>query len=196
MAAPDRYHATIARILRSPLPDVILSRIQGNAPRNVKEMTVKWLNIYHAPPKCFAGSATRGTTVTEVSLDPNPLEDGRILTLVTETDVTEEMLDGRDKVSNAFIITIIDECVSSAVTSLDYAEGGPGLSGVSLSLDTVFHNPAERGAKLRFVNTTLAAVGGTTSCRCQVWDLTRRRLVATATFVGMNSSVPKSPARL
>lgn len=76
-------------------------------------------------------------------------------------------------------------CVSSAVTALEYAEGGPGISGVSLTLDTVFHNPARRrvsslsfdfscfslryrGARLRFVNTTLAAVGGMTSCRCQV----------------------------
>jgi hypothetical protein len=73
MTAPRH---TTAQILGSPLPDAILSRIQGNAPRDVKEMTVKWLNIYHVPPKCFAVSATRRTTVTEVSLDPNPLEDG------------------------------------------------------------------------------------------------------------------------
>ncbi|KAJ7805413.1 hypothetical protein B0H14DRAFT_2880840 [Mycena olivaceomarginata] len=168
MAAPDHYNATIAEVLRTPLPDAILSRITGNAPQKVKEWTV--------------------------SLDPDPLENGKILTLVCESDVTEGMVDGQDQVHNAFVITVIDECVSSAVTALKCAEGGPGISGVSLTLDTVFHNPARRGARLRFVNTTLAAVGGMTSCRCQVWDLTQRRLVATSTFVGMRSSLPKVPA--
>ncbi|KAJ7354192.1 hypothetical protein DFH08DRAFT_854380 [Mycena albidolilacea] len=190
--APDRYNATIAEILRAPLPDTILSRIQGNAPPKVKESAVKWLNIFHT----FVGALTRKITVTEVSLDPDPLENGRILTLICEIDVTPEMVDGHDNVHNAFVVTVIDECVSSAVTALDYAEGGPGMSGVSLSLDTVFHNPAERGAKLRFVNTTLTAVSGMMSCRCQVWDLTRRRLVATSTFIGMRSSLPKLAGRL
>ncbi|KAJ6459027.1 hypothetical protein C8R45DRAFT_1031301 [Mycena sanguinolenta] len=186
--APTDYKATAARILGAPLPDDLVSRIDGNAPRQVKETAVKWLNIYHAPPKCFAGAVTRRTTVTEVSLDLNPLEDGQTLTLISETDVCDEMLDGQEKVSCAFIITVIDECVSSAVTTLSSAQSGPGMSGVSLTLDTVFHNPAERGAKLRFVSRTLRVGGGMTSCGCQVWDLTRRRLVATSTFVGMQQS--------
>ncbi|KAJ6557717.1 hypothetical protein B0H19DRAFT_1261315 [Mycena capillaripes] len=197
MAAFDKRNATMVRILRTPLSDALVSTIKGNAPRDVKEMTVKWLDIYHSPPKCFSGTWTRRTVVTEVSLDPNPLEDRGSLTMVCEIDVTQELLDGRDKLSNAFVITIIDECVSSAVTTLDYAEGGPGISGVSLTLDTVFHNPAELGAKLRFVNKPMAAVGGMMSCRCEVWDLTQRRLVAVATFVGMRASPPKAPtARL
>ncbi|KAJ7434804.1 hypothetical protein B0H11DRAFT_2116123 [Mycena galericulata] len=129
-----------ARILVTPIPDAVVARIQGNAPRDVKEMTVKWLDIFHSPRKCFVGASTRRTAVTEVSLEENPLEDTRILTMICETDVTDEMLDEEDKLSNAFIITVIDECVSSAVTTLDYAEGGSGMCGVSQSLNTVFHN--------------------------------------------------------
>lgn len=111
--------------MRTPLPDAILSRIMGNAPPKVKEWTVKWLNIYHTPPKCFVGALTRRTTITEVSLDPDPLENGKILTLVCESDVTEGdvpasrlddlgagMVDGQDQVHNAFVITVIDECVA------------------------------------------------------------------------------------
>ncbi|KAJ6534170.1 hypothetical protein B0H19DRAFT_1080662 [Mycena capillaripes] len=41
-------------------------------------------------------------------------------------------------------------CGFSAVTTYDYAQGGLGISGVSISLDTVFHNPLEVGAKLRY----------------------------------------------
>ncbi|KAJ7022309.1 hypothetical protein C8F04DRAFT_1272749 [Mycena alexandri] len=176
-------------ILNKPLSDALVSQIKGNAPRDVKEMTVKWLNVYHAPPKCFAGASTRRTLVTEVSLDPNPLDDnGRVLTLVTEIDVSEEILDERGKLSTGFAIAVMDECLSSAVTTLDYADGGPGVSPVSLALNTVFYNPAELGAKLRFINTTQAPVAGRMSSRCEVWDLTRRRLVATGVFLGLRSS--------
>ncbi|KAJ7124666.1 hypothetical protein C8R43DRAFT_1135613 [Mycena crocata] len=192
MSAFDSHNANMARILRTPLPDHLVANIHGNAARDVKEMSVKWLNIFHSPPKCFAGASSRRTTVTSVSLDANPLEDTRILTLVAELHVTEDMLDGRDRLSNSFIVVVIDECTSSAVTTLDYAEGGPGMCGVSQSLNTVFHNPVAVGAKLRFINTTLAVAAGTTSCRSEVWDLTRRKLVATAVFVGM----PASRARL
>ncbi|KAJ7124662.1 hypothetical protein C8R43DRAFT_1031137 [Mycena crocata] len=104
------------------------------------------------------------------------------------------MLDGQDRLSNSFVVVVIDECTSSAVTALDYAQGGPGVSGVSQSLNTVFHNPVAVGAKLRFINTTLAVAAGTTSCRSEVWDITHRKLVATAVFVGMQASRPKALA--
>jgi hypothetical protein len=84
--------ASMGRILQSPIPDAILSRIQGNAAREVKEIAVKWLNIYHAPPNCFAGASTRRTAVTEVSLNRNALDNGNILTLVCETNVTEGII--------------------------------------------------------------------------------------------------------
>ncbi|KAF8206741.1 hypothetical protein K438DRAFT_1816352 [Mycena galopus ATCC 62051] len=179
----------MAQILHAPLSEAIFSRIKGNAPREVKETAFKWTNIYHAPPKSFGRAWTQTITVTEVSLDPNPLSDRQTLTVTSEIDVTEGMLDGQGRVSNALIITIIDECVGAAVTTLDYFQGGPNMSGVSLGLDTAFHNSANRGAKLRFVSTTLAGM----SCSCKVWDLTRRRLVASANYVGMPSSVPARP---
>ncbi|KAJ7190195.1 hypothetical protein GGX14DRAFT_483690 [Mycena pura] len=197
MPSVPGHLTAVARILQRPIPDAYVARIAGNAPRGVKEMAVKWLNFYHAPPKCFAGTSARRTVVTEVSLHDNPLSDTRTLTMVSEIDVTEEILDTEDKLSYPFLITVIDECVSSAVATLDYAEGGPGISGVSLSLNTVFHNPAHLGSKLRLINTTLVAGAGLQSCRCEVWDLTCRRPVATAVYAGMLPSLPRSePARL
>ncbi|KAJ7634399.1 hypothetical protein FB45DRAFT_908772 [Roridomyces roridus] len=171
------------RILRDPVPDSILDGVRGNAPRDVKEVAVKWLKFFTAPAEQF-------------SLNPDPLEDMHVLTLVCEIVVTEELLDWRGKLGNAFVISVIDECVSSAVTAFDCAEGGAGICGVSQSLNTVLHNSVDLGATLRFVNTTLTATPGTTACRSEVWDLTQRRLVATAVYVGMPSSSPSpSPQR-
>ncbi|KAJ7086847.1 hypothetical protein B0H15DRAFT_931380 [Mycena belliarum] len=191
-------HARYLAILHATYPDATLARIQGNAPRAVKELALKCLAIYHAPaPSCFASDAgTLRTAVTEVSLDPGPLQDTRVLTLVCEVEVTDASLDRRDVVANAFIVTVIDECVSAAVAALDLAQGGPGMSGVTLSITTVFHNPVLIGSTLRLVNRTLEVAAETTSCRCEVWDLTQRRLAASAVFAGMQSSPPKSLARL
>ncbi|KAJ7445898.1 hypothetical protein FB451DRAFT_1376055 [Mycena latifolia] len=170
--------------------------IRGGAPPVVKVRALKWLEIYRTPPRCFAGTATRRGEVAAVELQNSPLGDqgseGKVLILVLELEVAEDTLDTQDTANNAFLVVVIDECVSVAVTALDYAQGGPGISSVSQSLNTVFNSPAELGAKLRFVNTTLAVIARTTSCRCEVWDLTRRRLVATAVFVGMPSSPPKA----
>ncbi|KAJ6612099.1 hypothetical protein B0H10DRAFT_1808124 [Mycena sp. CBHHK59/15] len=189
----------MAHILRTRLADAVVSGIQGNAERKVKEMAVKWLNIFHAHPDCFAGSSSRRINVTEVSVNPSTLEDALVGTVVCEIDVTEDILDGQDELSNAFIVLLIDECATAAVTALNYAEGGLGIAGVSQSLNTVFHNSSSlqvAGARLRIINTTLSAGSSSMSCRSEVWDLTRRRLIASGVFVGMQSSQPKGLVRL
>ncbi|KAF7296204.1 hypothetical protein HMN09_01089100 [Mycena chlorophos] len=191
--------ANMARILQTPIPADYLSAITGNAPSDVKAMAVKWLNVYHAPgPRCFAGESTKRTVVREVSLveEENTRGVGRRTTkklvLVSEIDITDELLDSQDNLSTSFVFAIIDECVSSAVATLDFAQGGHGMSGVSLSINTTWHNTVTLGARLRFVSTTMGVDGGIASCRCEVWDDTRHRLVATGVFSGMIASA--SPA--
>ncbi|KAJ7646230.1 hypothetical protein B0H17DRAFT_436403 [Mycena rosella] len=195
----DSTNAAMVRILRTPVPDAVLDAITGTAARTVKARAVQWLDIYHAPPCCFAGRAARRTAVTDVSLAPALPGAGAgedALTLVCEIDITEDSLSAADTLANAVLVAVIDECVSAAVSAHDFARGGPGMSGVSLSLNTVFHHPVELGARLRLINTTLAVTPGTTSCRSEVWDLARRRLVATAVFAGMPSSTPRALAKL
>ncbi|KAJ7060650.1 hypothetical protein C8F01DRAFT_1253140 [Mycena amicta] len=153
------------RTLRLSIPSDYLERIAGTAPTDVKAMAVMWLNVYHAPaPRCFAGMSARRTVVTDVSLDNEGLWRSRRLTLVSEIDVTEAP-------------TRRAGCVSSAVATLDYAEGAAGMSTVSLSLNTTFHNPASLGSTL-----------------VSVWDLRERHLVATAIFCGLLPSPLKTKA--
>ncbi|KAF7292804.1 hypothetical protein MIND_01179300 [Mycena indigotica] len=192
MSSDPRRLSNMMRILRIPISDEYLEQISGTAPLDVKAMTVKWLNVYHAPaPKCFAGMSAKRTIVKEVSLNREQHAQSR-LQLVSEIEVTEELLDRHRNLAQAFIVTIIDECVSSAVSTVDYAEGGPGISPVSLSLNTTFHNPATLGSTLRLISTTIAAAGGIQSCGCEVWDLREQRLVANAVYSGMLSSAHRA----
>nr|GAT50124.1 predicted protein [Mycena chlorophos] len=194
--------ANMARILRTPIPAEYLSAIAGDAPSEVKAMAVKWLNVYHAPGPtgCFAGASTRRTVVRKVSLVEDDDENARAggldggvgkklrLVLVSEVDIADELLDARDRLSNSFVFAIIDECVSSAVATLDFALGGQGMTGVSLSINTTWHNAVSPGGRLRFVSTTMGVDGGIASCRCEVWDDTQHQLVATGVFSGMIAS--------
>ncbi|KAJ7452241.1 hypothetical protein FB451DRAFT_1524090 [Mycena latifolia] len=184
----DSTNPTTVRTLCTPLPDALLARIEGGAPREVKAWAVKWMEIYHAPPRCFVGALTRGTVVRKAELEPGAAW-GRRRGRGEGAD--DGCLNAQDQ-----IVTVIDECVSAAVATLDYARGGPGLSGVSLSLNTTFHAPVALGATLRFMNTTHVVSAQATSCRCEVWHLTQRRLVATAVFAGMPSSLPKSASQM
>ncbi|KAJ7261178.1 hypothetical protein C8J57DRAFT_1337267 [Mycena rebaudengoi] len=181
------------RILKTPLGDEEVSRIQGNAERNVKERAARWLDTFHAPPRCFAGSSSRGTKVIEVSMYHNPLENALVGTMVNEINVTEEMLDDQDHLSSAFIVLLIDECATAITAALDLAKGGLGVAGVSQSLNTVFHESASLGARIRIINTTLTSGLDKMSCRSEVWDLSQKRLVASGVFVGM---FPSPKARL
>ncbi|KAJ7611849.1 hypothetical protein FB45DRAFT_941167 [Roridomyces roridus] len=177
-------------ILSAPIPNAILSSIAGNASSQVKGTAVRWINAYRAPQNCFTTLASTQHTVREVSVHPEPVGNGQVLTLVCELDVVQEMLDGRNQLSNTFLVALIDEYASASVSALDLADGGMGSSGVSLGLNTVFHNPVQLGSKLRFINTTLARTSGAMSCRTEVWDLTKRKLAATAVFTGMLASFP------
>ncbi|KAJ7061404.1 hypothetical protein C8F01DRAFT_1253048 [Mycena amicta] len=174
------------RILRLPIQSDYLERIAGTAwPSNGSSSTTH-------PHQDVSRACLRGEHWLPI-----------------EIDVTEELLDGQGRLAQAFVITIIDErvtfvlshcparlitrrCVSSAVATVD-AKGGAGMSTVSLSLNTTFHNPASLGSTLRFISTTMAAAGGIQSCR-SVWDLREQHLVATAVFCGMLSSPLKAKA--
>jgi acyl-coenzyme A thioesterase 13 len=80
--------------LKSSMPDELVEIIQGNAPRHIKEIPLKWLAIFRSRPGSFSNSITNSIAkrvkVVEVSLKNNPddpaLQEGR---MVAEIDVTE-----------------------------------------------------------------------------------------------------------
>lgn len=82
--------AHINSFLEKRLPDELVSHIAGNASREIKEMPVKWLTLFHARKGSFANPITSRVKVVEVSVIKNPEDqckmEGRV---VCEIDVTE-----------------------------------------------------------------------------------------------------------
>ncbi|CAK5272336.1 unnamed protein product [Mycena citricolor] len=181
-APVESFVCNSRRILNTPVAPHRLARIAGSAPQAVKEYAVKWLDIYHAPGNsCFAMPMASESVVTRVELT-----DSVELVMECEVEVTAEMLDAEGKAANSFLFSVIDEATSSAVTAIDFASRGPdAVSGVSLYLNTSFHNPAYLGSVLRFICTARPSVGGVTNCTCEVSEAKTSRLVATGVFSGM-----------
>ena len=76
--------------IKSRLPDELVYQVGGNAPREVKEVPLKWLAIFRSRPGGFSNSIARRIKVVEVSIVKNHndpfVEEGR---MVSEIDVTE-----------------------------------------------------------------------------------------------------------
>ncbi|OAX43381.1 hypothetical protein K503DRAFT_731781 [Rhizopogon vinicolor AM-OR11-026] len=148
--------------------------------------------------------------LTEVSVlpkaeEPDKLE-GRV---VFEVTVDEEMLNSNGSIHGGITAMIIDEHVSSThvrwqvndcstmpIYVLGLATGGRATGGVTHSLNVVYHSPALLGDKLRVVSTTLTLGNRALSSRCEIWNATRHRLVASAVHLKMDPSEPKPSAKL
>ncbi|KAH7887415.1 HotDog domain-containing protein [Phlebopus sp. FC_14] len=161
--------------------------IAGNAKSETKERVEQWIQVLST-----AGFGTRTgkhLKLTELSIRPTPDEPARQeARVVLEMPVTEDMLDTDGKIHGGCIIYLVDICSTLPIAAISHAEGGSGSPGVSQNINTNYHAPASLGDKLRLINTSTTVDGRTASARIEIWDVTHRRLVATATQVKMEAS--------
>ncbi|KNZ72678.1 hypothetical protein J132_02111 [Termitomyces sp. J132] len=70
--------------------DDVIAAVAGNAPREVKEIPLKWLAVFRSREVSFAKSIAHRIKVVEVSVVKNPDDRHRIEgKVVFEIDVTE-----------------------------------------------------------------------------------------------------------
>ncbi|KAF9445329.1 hypothetical protein P691DRAFT_795618 [Macrolepiota fuliginosa MF-IS2] len=180
-----------ADFLLQPLPRESMRYITGNAPQDIKEIPVKWLAIYRHRGNSFACNIAQRIKVVDVSVVPNvddPLKkDGRV---TTEIEVTPDMCNPKGVLHDGCKVFLIDECSATVLTTINAFEGHSFLSGVSQTMNVLFHAPASVGTKLRIVSRSLTSGNAMNSCRCEVWDTKHNRLVASGTQIMMDPSTP------
>ncbi|KAI0748769.1 hypothetical protein C8Q80DRAFT_1173548 [Daedaleopsis nitida] len=138
----------------------------------------------------FAKSVGSRLELREVSVFERP-EDGKLhAEVVFELDGSYDMSNSARNVHGGCIMFLIDVCSSITLVALSIAMKKEGYY-VSQALTTVFHSPAPPDARLRITNKTTSFGTRTVSARIEVWDLTNRRLVATAVHNQMHPSQPK-----
>lgn len=184
--------------------DIDTSQVEGNASSEVKHrllLALQTMQQSHVSRSTGSGKpfrrleteiATR-LQLTEASIlskteEPEKFE-GHV---VHQVIVDEEMLNGAKNMHGGVSAMIIDICSTMPIYVLGASTSGHGVFGVSQSLNVVYHSPALSGDKLRVVSTTLAVGNRALSSRCEIWNVTRHRLVASAVHIKMVPSEPKA----
>ncbi|OAX43378.1 hypothetical protein K503DRAFT_708745 [Rhizopogon vinicolor AM-OR11-026] len=181
--------------------DTDISQVGGNASPEFKRELQGWVQYLATRPVtqstgeqfgAFENKIASRLRLTEVSILPKAEEpeklEGRV---VFEVIVDGEMANHVGTLYGGVAAMLIDQCSSMPIYLLGLATSGRGTIYVSQSLNIVYHSPALLGDKLRVVSTTLTVGNRTLSSRCEVWNTTRHRLVASAVHVKMNPSKQK-----
>ncbi|TFK28959.1 hypothetical protein FA15DRAFT_583394 [Coprinopsis marcescibilis] len=170
----------MSRFMSSPLPDEELTPIKGNAPRSAKEWAVKWYFLFRSKDMDYGHAmADAELKVTEVEVqghvdDPEQKE----VRMVSEVEVIPGMCDGHGILSQGCMALIIDEGSAIALLVHNVLQGAPNIIGVSQSINIMFHASAPVGTKLRIISRSVTAGGTLDTCRCEIWDNDKHKLIA------------------
>ncbi|KAF8841558.1 hypothetical protein BDN67DRAFT_901141 [Paxillus ammoniavirescens] len=98
----------------------------------------------------------------------------------------------------AWSALLIDNCSTMPIALLSLATIGKGDLGVSQSINILFHAPAVSDVRdrLRIGSTTISLGSRTLSSRCEIWNVTHHRLVASGVHIKMSASDPRASSRL
>ncbi|KAG1892005.1 hypothetical protein F4604DRAFT_2906 [Suillus subluteus] len=204
-----------------PENNIDTSQVKGNASPETKSTLLNSLvqlsrrDALRSTGKPFRGFAAEfvsrmqlaeASTLSKAE-EPNKLEGRTVFEVIVDQDMANELEVGT--MHGGCLAMIIELHVSSAHVCLELiwmrscsptpiyvlraSTGAHGVFGVQQSLNIVFHSPAVPGDKLHIVSTTLALGSRVRSGRCEVWNVTRHRLVASAAYINM---VPSESSKL
>ncbi|KAG2073639.1 hypothetical protein BDR04DRAFT_296428 [Suillus decipiens] len=182
--------------------NIDISEVEGNASPEIKlalqnSLMQRQRHVSRPAGKPFRGFETEFASrmqLLEASIlskaeEPDKLE-GRT---VFEVFVDEDVLNRSGIMHGGCLAMIIDFCSVTPIYVLSASTGAHGVFGVQQSLNIMFHSPAVLGDKLHIVNTTLTIGSRARSGRCEIWNITQHRLVASAVCTNM---VPSELSKL
>ncbi|KAI6042845.1 HotDog domain-containing protein [Pisolithus marmoratus] len=143
-------------------------------------------------PEIASRAVWKEMSVLKKAEEPEKLE----ARTVFEITVEEDMVNQNGALHGGCSALLIDNCSTMPMALLSLATTGHPEFGVSKSLNISYHAPTMVGALLRIVSTTLSCGSRVLTSRCEVWDATNHRLVASGVHTKMPASAAKSTAKL
>lgn len=188
-----------------PENNVDTSQVKGNASPEIKLTLLNSLvqlsrrDVLRSTGKPFRGFAAEfvsrmqlaEASVSSKAEEPDKLEGRTVFEVIVDEDMANELEVGT--MHGGCLAMIIELCSPTPIYVLRASAGAYGVYGVQQSLNIVFHSPAVPGDKLHVVSTTLALGSRARSGRCEVWNVTRHRIVASAVYINM---VPSETSKL
>ncbi|KAL0950333.1 hypothetical protein HGRIS_010304 [Hohenbuehelia grisea] len=176
------------------VPEEKVALITGNASTAAKEVTLKYLQVFTGDGNGFCSDLSERVKVAEVSILVNPEESSkREARVVCELMVEEEMLNQAGNLHGGCSVFLVDQCSTLPIAALMVETGAPtNDSGVSQSINTVFHAPAPLGTNLRIVTTSVITDSAMLCSRAQIWDADRHKLLVSGVHMKMIASAPRA----
>ncbi|KAF9062013.1 hypothetical protein BDP27DRAFT_1234216, partial [Rhodocollybia butyracea] len=168
------------------VPDV--SYIHGNVSAQSKRLVLDIMAYYHgAKEDSFGVQVGRRLQLRSMNVWATPRggDSGRIPTRATESKTVFEITVAKD-MCNPFVTLhgacacyIVDPCSMSAIVVLGAALGIE-TTGVSQSMNLIWHKAAKMGTKLRVVSTTVFIEGRIRTARVEIIDSETDKLYVSA----------------
>ncbi|KDQ64055.1 hypothetical protein JAAARDRAFT_144471 [Jaapia argillacea MUCL 33604] len=167
------------------------SKIPGSASPEVKLLTSEWLTFISGSQTSFASSIANRLVLTAVDIRKKEEEQGREeCRVVCEIGVAPDMLNGAGSIHGGCSAFLVDTCSSLPIAGLRKHKNNLVNMAVSQSINMVYHSPATEGDHLRIVSTTITVGARVMSSRCEIWNQTHHRLVASGVHIKMEPSAP------
>ncbi|THH07925.1 hypothetical protein EW146_g9163 [Bondarzewia mesenterica] len=173
------------------------TQIEGNVSLEQKQAQANIFSFFidGAGSSPSGYGVTLGKRVKYVSMNINEV-DGRGLQAegICEVAVTKDMVNVFNVLHGACAAYLIDLCSSAPLVSLGIYQGND-TSGVSQSMNIIYHSSPKLGAELRIISNSISNQGKIRAARCEIRDKKTDALLVSAvhTKVGGGEKAAKLP---
>ncbi|TFY67510.1 hypothetical protein EVG20_g3923 [Dentipellis fragilis] len=165
------------------------TKVAGNASPEAKQRVARGYAIIARKTSGFSAPIAERLRLVEVDVRGKAEEPSREeARVVCETEVAEDMVNIAGNMHGGCSAFLVDVCSSTPFAALS----PDGAMGVSQAINMVYHAPARLGDKLKIVSTTITVGARVMSARCEIWDVTNHRLVASGVHIKMDPSPAKT----
>ncbi|KAL0954568.1 hypothetical protein HGRIS_003528 [Hohenbuehelia grisea] len=180
-------------------PGLDASLIKGNVPQDQKRLSANALAFFvDSQGKSYNAGVGKRIKLVEINTRKRRGEAGKEtdeMETVCEIVVEPDMCNVYGVLHGGCAAYIIDPCTSSALVGLGLYLGVDG-TGMSNSMQIIWHAAAPLGAKLRIVNTSLSIKGRVRSARCEIWNTRTGELCISGVHSTVNASKKLPSAKL
>ncbi|KAI0092117.1 HotDog domain-containing protein [Irpex rosettiformis] len=166
---------------------------KGNISEAAKNGVAEWSKVMCKAPY-FANDILQNLEVIEMNIIEGGDELGtgkKQAQMVFELDVTEDLCNPIGSLHGGCTAALVDQCTSMVIALLSqYISPGHDIH-VSVALNTTFHAPAMLGTRIRIISTTVASGKRLRTAKTEIYDQTRKSLVATGLHIKIAPSMSK-----
>ncbi|KAF8628727.1 hypothetical protein AX15_003744 [Amanita polypyramis BW_CC] len=166
-------HQLFESVTEIPDSEFDPATVKGNVSDDFKRLSAKiFAHLAGRNVEVFASSAGRQLRCTGIHV--HGVENGNAVgrtwaESIYEVTVTREMCNSFAVMHGACASLLLELCTLSAIVVVGIALG-KDFTGLTQSVNYIFHQPARLGRKLRVVATSMSVNGRIKSSRGEVWD--------------------------